>query len=331
MPTVQIRETYDLSTTVNRMGLIGIHTPSMNLLKRLYPGFCLNYKKVRCDKMDMALAAASLLPADPLQVGTEAGDIAPQDLFNPILYRAVSTDSFNTIMNRIYGMSDLLVEGSLATPGTVGNDPFTGMNSYNCYYALLSEDGWAKAMPQTGFSMRNVVPLVYEVLNTFGNTYMPSNPASLNYVNTVGNAGNESATSGVAQTFRGNSRPMPAIPTIGGMTSVTLQTSTTEDIAKAGDWTVPVGMTNNIPKTFCALVCLPPAKLHKLFFRVTIVWTVTFFDVCSTVERGTLGQINNLGVATYSNQIIETTSKVLDNENSTVDTRDVNAEMIMQS
>lgn len=330
MPTIQIRETYDLSTTVNKMGLIGIHTPSMELIKKLYPGFCLNYKKVKADKMDMALAAASLLPADPLQVGTESGDIAPQDMFNPILYRAVSSDSFNTIMNRVYGFSALNSTSSLATPGTVGNDPFTGINSYDCYYALLSESGWRKAMPQSGLQMTNVKPLVYEVLNTFGNTNIPTNAGSLNYINAVGNSGNEGLIV-KATTFRGASKPMPAIPTISGMTSVDLTTSTTEQVQNAGNWTVPVGMANSIPKTFCAIVVLPPAKLHRLYFRISIVWTISFFEICSTVERASLWDMGNVGAVTYSNQIIDESSKVLDNTNSTVDTRDVDAEMIMQS
>lgn len=330
MPTIQLRETYDLSTTVNRMGLIGIHTPSMELIKKLYPGFVLNYKKVKAVKMDLALASASLLPADPLQVGVESGEIAPQDLFNPILYRAVSTDSFNTIMNRVYAMNDLNVNASLVTPGTVGNDPFTSTNSTDVYYSLLSEDGWAKAMPQSGFTMRNVRPLVYEMLNTFGNTLMPLSSTSLNTVNVVNNQGAEWNSTNTAQTFRGSSRPMPAIPTLSGQTvrSAGLSTADTEVV---GSWNIPVAKVNNIPKTFCAIICLPPAKLHRLFFRISIVWTVSFFEVCSTVERATLGQMNNLGTSVYSNQIIETTSKVLDHENSTIDTRDVDATMIMQS
>lgn len=330
MPTIQLRETYDLSTTVNKMGLIGIHTPSMELLKKLYPGFVLNYKKVKADRMDMALASASLLPADPLQVGTEAGDIAPQDLFNPILYRAVSTDSFNTIMNRVYGMSDLSVDGSLVTPGTVGNDAFNGWNTYSVYYALLSEGGWKKAMPQSGLSMRNVRPFVYELLNTFGNTLMPNAVSSTNTINTVNASGNEANVSNLGQTFRGAARPMPAIPTMSGMTTVSFATAS-GDLDKVGDWTIPVGKANNFPKTFCALIVLPPAKLHRLFFRVTIVWTISFFEVCSTLERGTLTQLNNLGASTYASTIPDTTSKLLDNENSTLDTHDVDAEMIMQS
>nr|WCD56374.1 MAG: capsid protein [Smacoviridae sp.] len=330
MPTIQIRETYDLSTTVNRMGLIGIHTPSMELLKKLYPGFVLNYKKVKADKMDLALASASLLPADPLQVGVESGEIAPQDLFNPILYRAVSSDSFNTIMNRVYAMNDLKSGTSLVTPGTVGNDPFTSMNSTDVYYSLLSEDGWAKAMPQSGFTMRNVRPLVYEMLNTFGNSLMPVSATSLNTVNLVNNAGNEWNSNNIAQTFRGASRPMPAIPTISGMTSRSAGLSSA-DQEVVGTWSIPVGKVNDIPKTFCAVIVLPPAKLHKLFFRITIVWTISFFEICSTIERASLVQMSNLGTSVYSNQIVETTSKILDNENSTVDTKDVDATMIMQS
>lgn len=58
MPTVTIRETYDLSTKANKMTLIGIHTPTSNIIQRLYPGFCEQYKMVRILHQNVRLACA---------------------------------------------------------------------------------------------------------------------------------------------------------------------------------------------------------------------------------------------------------------------------------
>lgn len=333
MVTVTIRETYDLSTNTNRMGLLAVHTPSVKLLQKLYPGLMLSYKYMKPEKCDIALAAASLLPADPLQVGTEAGDIAPQDLFNPILYRAVSTDSFNTIMNRTYGFNSInaLVGGSVSDSGITGSSAFSQANSTEVYYGLLSESGWKKAMPQSGLVMHDVVPLVYEVLNTFGNAYMPTNASSLNYQDVVNVAGlGATATSNVAQTFRGRAHPLPRIPTIASMdtdTAVPTETS---------DWVIPVGTPNQIPKVPCVLIIMPPAKLHKLFFRMTVSWTITFSEVCSIVERGTYTTMNNVGIYTHASNYLDMGTDKMDDSAMTtktdmVDTVDVNAEMIMQS
>lgn len=329
MPSVMIRETYDLSTTANRMGLIAVHTPSMTLLRQLYPGLVLQYKKVRCDRCDVALASASLLPADPLQVGTEVGDIAPQDLFNPILYRAVSTDSFNTIVARVNAFSDFSTTGSLGVPGTVGNDPFTGLSdlgSEDVYYSLLSESGWKKAMPQSGLTMTNLVPLVYALVNTFGNFNMVNSPNSLNKILTVSNTGNTNLSE-IGRTFRGPAMPMPSVPTLASLTG---ETATVAG-SSASDWAIPVGTLSEIPKTYVSMFVLPPSKLHKLYFRMSIVWTVTFSDLCSTIERGQLSNMIDAGAVTYGRQYdIPDDSKMTVHE-STVDTQNVDAKMIMQS
>lgn len=338
MVTVTVRETYDLSTSTNKMGLLAVHTPSVTLLKKLYPGLLLSYKYMKADSCNIALAAASLLPADPLQVGTEAGDIAPQDLFNPILYRAVSTDSFNTIINRTYGFSRLGGIGSLCDPSTEGSDPWssTYSNSTDIYYSLLSESGWKKAMPQTGLVMRNVVPLVYEVLNSFGNTNYTANPSNLNVINRVDSAGTVQ-TATLASTFRGRARPLPRVPTLNAMTTGTLTSDTV-------NWEVPAGDANDLPKVPCVVIVMPPAKLHKLFFRMTVSWSITFSEVCSTIERATVPWMSNLGSFVHTSNYGDDSAKVsaaeqssfMDDSNMTtktdmIDTVDVDAKMIMQS
>lgn len=323
--TIRIQETYDLSTAVNKMGLLGIHTPGYGLIKRLYPGFLMNYKYMRAVRCDLAIACASVQPADPLQIGTEAGSIAPQDLFNPILYRAVSTDSFNTILNRMYGLGDNLIgSGSVADSGSAGSDPWNGINSTDIYYALLSESGWAKAMPQAGFAMSNLVPLVYEVLNTFGNTLIPASSSSMNTIPFVQPGGGMSNGTTIATTFRGSPRPMPRIPTTAG-------TNTVDVSGEVFD--LPASEQVGIPKTFVACIVMPPAKQHILYFRLKVVWTLEFTDTMSMNERATIGSLQANGAQTYASNIIasKTATPDMQVKESMLDADGVSAEMIMQS
>ena len=181
MVTVRISETYDLSTKVGKMGIVGIHTPTGSLIDKMWPGLVLQYKKMRFAKCDVAMACASMLPADPLQIGVEAGSIAPQDMFNPILYKAVSNDSMSNILGYLMGAS---YGANTAFPnvdkGSIVDINDTNFNSgvsdgpvsydqFKMYYGLLADaDNWRKAMPQAGLTMRDLYPLVYQVIHPFG-------------------------------------------------------------------------------------------------------------------------------------------------------------------
>lgn len=296
MVTVRVTQTYDLSTAVNKMGILGIHTPPENLIRRLYGGFLLNYNKFKLDKCDLACACASVQPADPLQVGVQAGDIAPADMFNPILYRTCTNDSFNTIINRVYSYStgNTVQNQSIVTAGTTGSDAFPNLgNQTDVYYSLLAEDGWRKAMPQTGFSMTNVVPLVYNVLSQYGNVHSPtvgSDDGTVPVVLPTG--GSVQNPSPSLQTFiRGNAQPMPALPTGYGFNS---------DTGSANDWGTGFRAAESlIPPTWCGVIIMPPASLHILYFRISISWTISFFDPISTTEKFALSSMNNTGAITH--------------------------------
>lgn len=307
MVTVRVTQTYDLSTAVNKMGILGIHTPPENLIRRLYGGFLLNYNKFKLDKCDLACACASVQPADPLQVGVQAGDIAPADMFNPILYRTCTNDSFNTIINRVYSYSSgqTVQNQSIVTAGTVGSDAFPDLaNQTDVYYSLLAEDGWRKAMPQTGFSMTNVVPLVYNVLSQYGNVHaITSNASSERNVPQVSSSGNSVSNTALQTFIRGNPQPMPALPT--GYTWNTDVTS-----SAGGDWGTAYRPNEAlIPPTWCGVIIMPPASLHILYFRISISWTISFFDPISTTEKYALNQMNNTGVMTHISEYTIGSSK----------------------
>lgn len=336
MPTIRISETYDLSTTVNRLGLIAIHTPSSSLVYKLYPGLFLNFKYMHVDRCDMAVACASIQPADPLQVGTEAGDIAPQDLFNPILYRAVSNDAYNTIINRVYASdyspANEYKDGSVSTSGNIGSDPFT-VNSFDHYYALLGDSGWKKAMPQSGFSMTNLKPMVYSVVSTFGNTtVIGTDAAALDDYGVTGSNGAYSNRGGVTPVLRGSVRPFPRVPTVRGNVNPTYNANT------GAISSISTPTLIEIPKTFVAVIVTPPAKQHRLYYRLRVIWTISFIEPVSVVERGNLATIQNTGINTYTDYITApatSSTKAARYEEpdvslEMVDTQDVTAEQIMQ-
>lgn len=163
MPTVTIRETYDLSTKPNKMTLIGIHTPTRNIIQRLYPGFCEQYKMCRILHQNVRVASASRLPLDPAGVGVnEEGTVSPEDIFNPILYKAVSNQSLSNLEYRIRGVR---ADGTLiGESAKITVDNLTEYSDeFNVYYSILSNTrGWKVAHPQAGLSMRKLRPLVFE-------------------------------------------------------------------------------------------------------------------------------------------------------------------------
>lgn len=177
---VKVSETYDLSTKPDKMGLLGIHTPDGKLVYTMWRGLFENFRKMRYVSCDVAMACASMLPADPLQIGVEAGDIAPQDMFNPILYKACSNDSMSNLLNKIYagGLDEFHLDddtwfnkNSVSAENTPNFDfdSTKDVDQFAMYYGLLADtDGWRKAMPQAGLEMRNLVPLTFSLVATQG-------------------------------------------------------------------------------------------------------------------------------------------------------------------
>lgn len=308
-------ETYDLSTTKDKLGLIAVRTPTTGAIRNLYDGLWKNHKYVRIVSCNIGLACASVLPADPLGVGVDAGDIAPQDLFNPILYKTVSNDSFESFLTRMYSISTPSAGVEPTVPVTVGDfDPYTsssGWDEWHWYYLQLASKGWKKAMPQSGFIMRNVRPFVYPLLNTVGNLLIPSSSSSMNTI--PGQAANNNITNNStgAATFRGRAQPMGRLPT----KYVAPNTSQASN--------------NSLPTTYVAAILTPPAKLHVLYYRLRVSWVIEFSNVVSNAEQATNAEMESLG-AVYGSDFTfpETVAKSVRNTDS-VTTIAVNAEKVM--
>lgn len=337
---VKVSETYDLSTKVGKMGLVGIHTPTSDLVLRHYSGLMANHKKFRYVKCDVALACASMLPADPLQVGVEAGDIAPQDMFNPILYKAVSNDSMSNLELFIESKAAL----STVPPGieknsltewndpnfSNGPNPSDSVDQFNMYYGLLSQSGWKKAMPQAGLVMSGLRPIVYHTLSPYGqngwlntsqNSDTPPNAPDSNFVST-------SANPLPNAWIRGRSAPMPAINT----TCFVTGTGSGDDV---GDSYFPgivkqAAVVRRLPPCYVGVIILPPAKLSQLYYRLRVTWTFEFITPRSQLDTTSWTQLADAGGAAYATDY-DTQSSRMSVVTGTVDALDTEVEKVMES
>lgn len=318
MVKVRISETYDLSTKVGKMGFVGIHTPTGNLSTKLWGGFFAQFKKVRFAKCDVAMACASMLPADPLQIGVSAGDIAPQDMFNPILYKAVSNDSMNNLQKWIAGQT----QGSLSS--TTRGDSVDATNNQalggslpqeQIYYSLLSNPrGWKKAMPQSGLVMNGLRPLVYQMISNYGaNASSPSLPSSLreNWWNGMNDVQIPNTTASSPdyvspQIMRGPPMPMPAFDTtsfssptnrqlygamVNGMFASSIAGSTENYVTDVSNTTPP--------PCYVGVIVLPPAKLNQLYYRLKVTWTLEFSGMRSLDDIMTWSGMVSVGSESY--------------------------------
>lgn len=318
---------YDLRTVKDKIGVIGIHTPTMSLIARSWKGLLDNHKYIRLLKCDVSIACASHQALDPLQIGTDTDKIAPQDLMNPILYRACTNDSWNLIMNKVYASA-----GTNLNSIKYFDDPFSGTtatNQENTYYALLASDDWRKAMPQAGLNMTNLRPFVYQVVNTYGNegNMSATSTASgvLDAVQGSTTSGNPaSATSGNRPvTFRGHAIPYPPLP----CSQAGSTTSNESDY--------PLINVGNIPKSYVACILMPPSKLQVMYYRLVVRWTFEFIKAVPLYDKYSLSDVASVGTQTYNKSYTFTSAKndEIDGEiaeGHTLDTVDAPLELVLQ-
>lgn len=308
MVFVKVRETYDLKTVRNKMSLIAIHTPDSDIIKKNWPGLIMNtkfYKPVSCD---VTVACASTLPLDPQGVGTTEGDVAPEDLFNPILYKACTNESFSLLEARILAEMENVVgteiQGQMAKVDADDATPYD--SDFSVYYGLLSDShGWRHAMPQQGLMMRGLKPYVHEVLANFASQSHSSDVnSSVRYP-----AGNGTETGTVAPRFiRGNSKPMPRIPCTSFAVSIT---------PLHPGFDVPVDNAMQVVPTMRTLVgciIMPPSRLHELFYRMVVEWTLEFTEIRTLSELARYDSLANLGNVTHYQSYDFGESKLVTNE-----------------
>lgn len=220
MVFVKVRETYDLHTIKNKMTVIGIHTPAANIIKDNYPGLLMQCKAYRPVKCDVKLACASVLPLDPQGVGLADGDVAPEDIFNPILYKALSNFGMSNIDKFVLsglagaGTNILDFDNDIDFKSDLGAQAQTSVDQFDIYYGLLAQTHeWKHANPQSGLRMDGLVPLVYETYQTYGDNSSVIQPNNASGTPTPIRALTEGLTGELMypRTFRGKAHPMPML------------------------------------------------------------------------------------------------------------------------
>lgn len=329
---VKISETYDLSTKPGKMSLIALHTPEVSLARKMWSGLFAQHKYFRFVSCDVAMACASTLPADPLQIGTEAGDIAPQDMFNPILYRACSNDSFNVVLNRI---ASLVGYNSTAISGDsvdAQNDPqlefpTDDVDQFAAYYGLLADEGWKKSMPQSGMMMKGLYPIVFSVLTNTGMiSDVRGNGVGLGFPDDEGVASSDGVvtkTSFPSAYMRGNPMKMPRIPTHFQSVDSDGNSSAVSVV------TLPSVKNSAIPKCMVGAIIMPPCKLNRLYYRMKVTWTIEFSELCSSQEWDSWSQIADIGNASYATDYTVQTQSMT-NMTNMVDTSNADIHKIME-
>lgn len=284
MVFVKVRETYDLHTTRNKMTVIGIHTPKPDIIKRNYPGLLMQCRAYRPHSCDVRIACASVLPLDPLGVGTTENDVAPEDVFNPILYKAMSNKGMSQLEARInqyvpssYGTE---VKGQSAL---VDVDSFTGAdNDFNAYYGLLADtNGWRHAHPQAGLQMTKLKPLVYEMVYNVGDTTGFKTSGNDIQYSTPDNGDQGLIQHNVnVYGILGKAKEMPFINCT-SYDSATNDAGTADGFPSSGlnaERTVPY-----LPVIVAGII-IPPSRLHEMYFRMVVEWTIEFSSIRSLIE-----------------------------------------------
>lgn len=315
MVFVKVRETYDLHTTKNKMTVIAIHTPKPEIIKRNYPGLLMQCKAYRPVSADVRVACASLMPLDVQSVGTAPGDVAPEDVFNPILYKAMSNFGMSQLEARITSMSNDPVGSGVDVDGNtamVDVDSVTSLSDeFALYYGLLSEtNNWKHASPQSGLEMKDLRPLVWEMVYNVGDNALgiADHYAAPIADGTAGSGGF------VAKAIRGGSKPMPFI-------NCTYYTGSGVKPGFSDNDAVPANVETGVPwiNVVCGAIIIPPSRLHELFYRMVVEWTIEFSQIRSLVEIASFSGIGNIGSFTHwQNYNYESTKEAITGSSETL-------------
>lgn len=311
-----------MGTVSGRTTILGIHTPQGDRVQKLLGGFFRQFRKFRYTGCSVSMVPAAQLPADPLQVSFEAGELTcdPRDLLNPILFHGCHGESLNEILNQYLSTTQ--------NNGSVGETRPTLEEAEAGYYSALSDPSFRKYGIQSGAKV-NLTPKVHPLVMT--NPVVP-NDSSLRYYATVSgmkvygsvagdrvgkvedldpdkagfaggfdslgytvpfiNSSGISAMYGVAPTMFSNGlKPLGWLPTTSAppmLKEDIVSYSPDESISGNVEPVVssaPIGITK-LPKLFMGFFMLPPSYTQEMYFRLIITHYFEFkdFTTCLAVN-----------------------------------------------
>lgn len=307
---MKICETYDLNTVVDKLSVLAIRTPDYDTIKRYISldGLA-NWSKMKFDRCTFRIACASQLPVDPLGVGFEPGQVAPQDVINPMLFKTVTGESFNTIIQAVTAEppdpnGDNTFDDDTGSIREMKLTQINGNDAVQLYYKFLADPSFRKVHPQSGMVAENLIPFVREVFSqydisrlegegisvgTSGNYYSVMSPSAPSpgapsgslspglhvQPNIIAGGGRDVGMStGLAMVrnpfMSGRSVPMPSFPTVNPQS----------------------GELAGLPKAYVGCLLMPPAKMQSLYYRCIVEWDISLYGFVPRFMRGWNGSAN---------------------------------------
>lgn len=273
-----INETYDLNTSVDKLTLLAVRTPTIDIVKKYVN--LQNWRKVRFNRCSFRLACVSQLPVDPLGVGTEVGQISPQELVNPILFKTVTGESLGGLLDAIYG-TGATHQGYSLKELKVSNVNGDENNALTTYYSLLADDSFRQSHPQVGLTATGMIPLVRNVLSTMPLGQSQGNPIVADSYDTGGVGQNDavpsfdSTTGNVTGAYAGGARQASNAQMLISGHTVPLPAF---DIAPIGAGVYASGSTVRWPFSYVCACVMPPAIQKSLYFRCIVSWSVSLLE-----------------------------------------------------
>lgn len=302
--TASYQEVYDLSNQAGEVSVLGIRTPNSGTPQKLLSGFFSQFRKFRYYGCEVRVQPASMLPADPLQIGLEAGEtLDPRDLLNPILFHGCHGDDLNYALNMIYqnGNSLSAVPNSSVDEIDVPleqafvRDPVAGnrVNMEDIYYSCLSDRSWKKFGVQQPFRLR-LRPLVHEVV--MSKVFQPTDAAPTlgSLIPNADGTGYELGMSAFrnvevphdGETARPENRPQIFTNRLTSMGWLDCRRSLVSSTGVTSSKSVGA-----IPKTFMGILLLPPSYRQEMYMRILIVHKFGFKDFTSSLNWDVANQV----------------------------------------
>lgn len=286
-------ETYDLNTINNELSILAIHTPQSNTLKRFFHGLYEQYSKMKVLGCNFRMVCASQQALDPTLVGMSEGQVDPRDVLNPILFKAVTGEGVNALIDQIYNSSESVTPtaGNSSNLGhSIDQHVITSTGGISSYYSLLADDSWRREHPQKGITVMGLKPMVHRVVTTQPFKWssakeFPGMVPATSPSDTAGHAGY--GFGGISGSVNGATDPVnPTVFVSNGLTDMPWLDTAFSSVHTFADG---VGATQgsskayalqtNIPRVYMGCLVLPPSTgSQNLYFRLQIVWHILFKD-----------------------------------------------------
>ena len=288
------QEIIDLNTVDNTVSVIGIHTPTGDTPRRMFPGFFQQYRKWKYHGCSLTAVNPAQLPLDPLSIGYDAGEgndavMDQRDALNPVLFHGCHGEDLGAILNSLYANAESpavyqftdSIDG-FNEDGSSDSDGGRKNLLEGLYYKSLTDCTWKKFNPQAGLRLKGLHPLVYQVA-----TNHPMYPSSLG-----GNMdldGDEGVVPQIDGFFRTGANDFhfitPKLQRLGWMDTrvpyvdASVLSEFPNESLDYNGWVDRMKAIENwaeLEKLFMGVILLPPSYRYKQFFRFVITHYFSF-------------------------------------------------------